>query len=80
MEIKVLGGGCARCKELHEDAKRAVAEAGLAIEVIYVTDIAEVVKYDLVATLAIVINGSVKAAGRTPTVPEMVAWFSAAAG
>ncbi len=38
MEVKVLGAGCERCKKLHEDAKRAVEQAGLEVQVEYVGD------------------------------------------
>jgi len=79
MEIKVLGAGCARCKKLHEDAKKAMAQAGMNVEVHYVSEIEEIIKYDVLMTPAIVINGEVKAAGRVPTIPEMVAWFVNAA-
>jgi len=75
MEIKVLGAGCARCKKLHEDAKKAVAQAGLVTEVQYVSEITEIMKYDVLMTPALVINGQVKAAGRVPTIPEMITWL-----
>ncbi len=79
MEIKVLGAGCARCKKLHEDAKKAVNEAGLNVEVQYVSDIIEIMKYDVLMTPALVLDGEVKAAGRVPAIPEMVTWFVNAA-
>jgi len=79
MKIEVLGGGCARCKMLHERAKGAVAQAGLDVEVEYVTDIQEVLKYDCPATPVLVIDGEVKAAGRVPGIPEMIVWIRDAA-
>lgn len=79
MEIKVLGAGCARCRKLHGDARMAVVQAGLDEEVQYVDDIAEVVKYDVLMTPALVIDGEVKAAGRVPSIPEMVTWLVNAA-
>ena len=36
--VKVLGAGCKSCHELYENAKKAVAEMGLEIEVEYITD------------------------------------------
>ena len=35
--IKVLGAGCESCHELYENAKKAVADMGLAVEVEPVT-------------------------------------------
>jgi small redox-active disulfide protein 2 len=80
MEIKVLGGGCARCKKLHEDARKAVEQAGLDVAVEYVGDITQIMKYDVLMTPALVIDGQVKAAGRVPSIEEMVTWLTAAAG
>jgi small redox-active disulfide protein 2 len=79
MEIKVLGGGCARCKKLHDDAQKAVEQAGLGLTVEYVGDITEILKYDVLMTPALVIDGQVKAAGRVPALSEMVAWINEAA-
>ena len=79
MEIKVLGAGCARCKSLYEDVGKALAAAGLDADVEYVRDITEIIKYDVLLTPALVINGEVKATGRLPAIPEMVTWFKAAA-
>jgi len=79
MEIKVLGAGCARCKRLHEDAKKAVAQAGLDVEVQYVSEIEEIIRYNVLMTPVLVIDGEVKAAGRVPAIPEMVTWFTNAA-
>ncbi len=79
MEIKVLGGGCARCKRLVEDARQAVAQAGADAEVAYVSDMSEILQYDIPSTPAIVIDGQVKAAGRLPGIPEIVAWIREAA-
>jgi small redox-active disulfide protein 2 len=79
MEIKVLGAGCARCAKLHEDAKKAAAQAGLGVEVAYVTDIEEVLKHDVLLTPALVVDGVVRSAGRVPGIPEMVGWFTEAA-
>ena len=80
MEIRVLGAGCARCRKLHEDARKAVEQAGLGVEVEYVDDITEIIRHDVLMTPALVIDGEVKAAGRVPGIPEMVAWITDAAG
>lgn len=41
---KVLGSGCATCKKLLEIAKQAAAQSGAGIDVIYVTDLNEIMK------------------------------------
>ena len=79
MEIKVLGGGCARCKALLEDARKAAVQAGVGGEVQYVGDLTEILKYDVLMTPALVIDGEVKAAGRVPGIAQMAAWIRDAA-
>jgi small redox-active disulfide protein 2 len=63
MEIKVLGPGCANCKKMHEMANKAVAELGVDVQVDYVTDMIEIMKY-VMSTPGLVVNGKVKHAGK----------------
>ncbi len=71
MEIKVLGSGCASCKKLLGFAKDAVSELGIEAEVIYVTDMAEIVKLGVMSTPGLMINGKVKSMGRIPKTKEI---------
>ncbi len=71
MEIKVLGAGCATCKKLHETAKQAAAESGAGIDVLYVTDIEEIMKTGIMRMPGLMINGKVKSMGRVPGVKEI---------
>lgn len=76
MDIKVLGSGCARCNDLEGRVKEALAELGLAVEVTKVTDFREIMKYGVMQTPALVVDGQVKVAGRIPNKPELVALLS----
>lgn len=40
--IKVLGAGCKSCHEQYENAKQAVKDMGLSVEVEYITDMRKV--------------------------------------
>jgi len=71
MKIQVLGTGCAKCKQLTANAERAVAELGLAVAVEKVEDIREIMKFSVMSTPALVVDGKVKAAGKVLT-PEAV--------
>jgi small redox-active disulfide protein 2 len=71
MEIKVLGSGCATCKKLHEIANQAAAESGAGIDVIYVTDLEEIMKTGIMRMPGLMINGKVKSMGRIPNVKEI---------
>ena len=76
MEIKVLGSGCATCKKLHEAAKQAVAELGVDAQVLYITDITEIMKAGIMSTPGLMMNGKVKAMGRVPSVKELKGMIS----
>lgn len=62
--IKVLGGGCARCHELTENAKSALTELGISEEVELITDYSVIASYGVMSTPALVIDGKVVAYGR----------------
>ena len=75
MDIKVLGIGCSRCKELEKRTRHALAELGVAAEVQKVTDIQGIMKFKIMGTPGLVIDGKVKSAGRLPSVKEIQAWI-----
>jgi small redox-active disulfide protein 2 len=64
MRIQVLGTGCAKCKQLTASAERAVAELGLGVPVEKVEDVREIMKFKVMSTPALVVDGQVKSAGK----------------
>ena len=70
MKIQILGTGCARCKTLTGNAEQAVQELGLQTVVEKVTDIKDIMKFQILMTPGLVIDGKVKAAGRIPSPEE----------
>lgn len=78
MKIEILGTGCAKCKSLEAVAKEAVAKAGGFHEVAKVDDIVEIMKYNVVSTPALVIDGVVKSTGKLLSVDEVIALMSGA--
>jgi small redox-active disulfide protein 2 len=62
--IKVLGTGCAKCKQLYENAERAARalDAGYTVE--KVEDINDIIEYGVMMTPALVIDGELKAVGK----------------
>ena len=54
--IKVLGAGCKSCHEMYENTKAAVKNAGLSVEVEYITDMEKVMGYGVMSMPALAIN------------------------
>ena len=71
MQIKVLGTGCANCKNLEKATINAVAELNLAAEVIKEEDIQKIMAYGIMRTPALVIDEKVVISGRVPSVAEI---------
>lgn len=71
MEIKVLGSGCARCKSVYQVIEKVVKENSVDAVVEKVDDIMEIMKYNIMSTPAIVIDGVVKMKGQVPTESEV---------
>lgn len=71
MKIQILGTGCTRCKTLTVNAEKAVHELGLKTEIEKVADIKDIMKFQILMTPGLVIDGKVKAAGRIPSPEEI---------
>ena len=71
MKIEILGTGCPKCKQLEENAREAVAEAGISAEIVKVTKISDIMKYGVMMTPALVIDGDVKSAGKVLSKEEI---------
>lgn len=71
MKIEVLGTGCAKCTTLYENVKSALAELGREADVVKVQDIPSIMKYGVMSTPALVVDGQVKFSGKVPGVAEL---------
>ena len=72
MRIEVLGTGCAKCKTLFENTKKALEESGKTAEVVKVEDIPSIMKYGVLSTPALVIDGQVKFSGKVASTAEII--------
>lgn len=79
MDIKVLGTGCAKCKQLFAEAEKAIAEAGVTANLSKVEKLDDIVTYGVMMTPALVIDGEVKCSGKLAKAPEIAKWIAAAA-
>ena len=72
MKLEVLGTGCAKCKNLLENVRKAVAARGIEAEILKVEDIPSIMKYGVMSTPALVKDGKVLFSGKLLT-PEEIA-------
>lgn len=75
-KIQILGTGCPKCKKLYESTQQAVKEFGIEAEVTKVEDISEIMKFNILTTPALVVDGEVKVTGRIPKLNELRAMIS----
>ncbi|MEA5076148.1 MAG: thioredoxin family protein [Coriobacteriia bacterium] len=80
MEIKVLGTGCAKCKQLEKTVRAAVDELGLDATVEKVTELTDIMEYGLMSTPGLVVDGEVRLAGRLPKLAEVKSILERAGG
>jgi len=71
MEIKILGTGCPKCKTLEKLTREIVEQNGIDATVSKVEDIVEIMKYGVMSTPALVVNGKVEIKGRVPSADEI---------
>jgi small redox-active disulfide protein 2 len=77
MDIKVLGSGCERCKQLEATTREALARLGVDVAIEHVTDPAEIASWGVMRTPALVVDDEVRVSGRVPSVEELVTLVSA---
>jgi len=71
MEIKILGTGCSKCKTLEKLTRDVVSKNGIDATITKVEDIMEIMKYNIMTTPALVIDGKVVTKGIIPSAEEI---------
>jgi len=71
MEIKVLGTGCPKCKTLEKTTREVVEKNGIDATIVKIEDITEIMKYGVMTTPALVVDGKVVMKGKVPTAAEL---------
>ena len=69
--IQILGPGCPKCKTLTANAEAAVKALGVDATVEKVEKIADIMKFGVMITPALVVDGQVKSAGKVPSVDDI---------
>ena len=75
MKVQILGSGCAKCKTLEERVRELVAKNQLPVEVEKITDLQEMMKYGIMMTPGLVIDGVVKSVGSIPKESQLLEWM-----
>ncbi|MEG0273966.1 MAG: thioredoxin family protein [Longicatena sp.] len=68
--VFVLGSGCAKCNALEKSVQEAIQEMGLSIPIQHITDFAEIARYGVMTTPALVLNKKVVSYGKVLTKEE----------
>ena len=75
IKVQVLGVGCSRCKTLEEKVRQLITKHQLNAEVEKVSDLQEIMKYGVMTTPGLVIDGVLKSYGTIPRDDQLLAWM-----
>lgn len=73
--IQILGTGCHKCAQLAANAQAAAEALALEYELEKITQINDIMKYGVMVTPALAVNGQVKVSGKVPDAEEIKAWL-----
>jgi small redox-active disulfide protein 2 len=67
-KLQILGTGCPKCRKLAENAEAAAKALGIEYTLEKVTNINEIMKFGVMMTPALAVDGQVKVVGKVPDV------------
>ncbi|MDH4241996.1 MAG: thioredoxin family protein [Phycisphaerae bacterium] len=70
-KLQILGTGCPKCKMLAELTETTAKELGIEYEIEKVTNINEIMKFGVMMTPALAVDGRVKVVGKVPSPDEI---------
>ena len=70
-KLTILGTGCSKCTKLEANTREAASQLGIEVEVNKVSEIQEIMKYGVMMTPALVIDGEVKSIGKVLSVENI---------
>jgi small redox-active disulfide protein 2 len=74
-KIQILGTGCLKCKTLAEHAEAAAKALGIEYELVKVTDINEIMKFGVMMTPGLAVDGTVKSSGKVASADDIKQWL-----
>lgn len=78
LQIKILGTGCPNCNKLEGETKKAVTNLAVEAKIEKVSDIQQIMSYDVLSTPGLVINEQVVSSGRIPSQEEITSYLASA--
>ncbi len=69
--IQILGTGCPKCKQLAENAEAAAKALTIEYDLVKITEINEIMKFGVMMTPALAVDGEVKSVGKVLPVDEI---------
>jgi small redox-active disulfide protein 2 len=79
VKIQILGTGCTKCSELAANAKEAASQLGAEVEFEKITDLKEIMKFGVMTTPGLAIDGRVVSQGKLLK-PEQIKQLLQSAG
>jgi small redox-active disulfide protein 2 len=67
-KLQILGTGCSKCEKLAANTESAAKALGIEYELVKVKDITAIMKFGVMTTPALVVDGAVKVCGKVPDV------------
>ena len=77
-EIKVLGSGCANCRDTVALIEQVAQARGVAVSLQKVEELHDIMGYGVMSTPGVVIDGKVVHAGGVPSREKIEQWLNAA--
>ncbi|MEI8194491.1 MAG: thioredoxin family protein [Phycisphaerae bacterium] len=65
-KLQILGTGCAKCQKVAENTKAAADALGIEYEIEKITQIDQIMKFGVMVTPALAVDGLVKVSGKVP--------------
>jgi len=76
MKIQILGTGCPKCKTLMANAEAAVTALGIEAQLEKVDKIADIMKFGVMITPALAVDGVVKSVGKVLSADDIKKLFA----
>ncbi len=70
-KIQILGTGCAKCQQLTANAETAARQLALSFEIVKISQLPDIMKFGVMSTPALAVDGVVKSQGRLLTTEQI---------